>query len=155
MVRYTQPTVYSPWSRQMLNQELTLWQLTLSFPVMLFVQLIRIKGTLLITYFMSFYWTHFLSARPNKGLFINDLLVANVKNFGICFFPQAKKPKCHVCVKLCNIPQRSVRQRWTGMNAPFATQRKEPEPHMCYQQTHTAAMGSRPRREIDFSEGIK
>lgn len=43
-----------------------------------------------MTYFMSFYWTHFLSARPNKGLFTNDLLVANVKNFGICFFPQTK-----------------------------------------------------------------
>lgn len=74
------------------------------------------------------------------------------------FFSSNKKPKCHVCVKLCNIPQRSVRQRWTGMNAPFATQRKEPEPHMCYQQTRTAAaatMGSRPRQKIDFSEGIK
>lgn len=62
----------------------------------------KIKEALLNTYFMIFYWAHFLYDRPNKSLFTNDLLVANVKNFEMCFFPQTKKTKMSY---LCEVMQ--------------------------------------------------
>lgn len=48
-------------------------------------------------------------------------MFANLENSGKIFFLKQKKAKCRVCVKLRNIPQRMMRQRWMGMNAPFTT----------------------------------
>lgn len=122
----------------------------------------------------------FVPAWTNKGLFTCDLWrhhVCKFKHFGKCFSFRLNcvelvlgqmllevglfsaslfeiREKCYVCVKWSTISLKSVHQRWMGMNVPFTTREKEPELHMCYWQTR-ATTGSRPRQEMDFSEGIK
>lgn len=108
----------------------SLWKLTLSF---------------------SFYWT------PSSSTFHTSLTkegFTNVKHFGKCFFLEPKHQNV-MFVWNYGTSHRGWCVRQTGMNAPFATQEKEPELHMCYQQTRTTTTDSRPRQKTDFSEGIK
>lgn len=161
MVRYTQPIL----SQVALNQEKSL-RVNTFLSKDSFVTLMRIKLALLIKYsslaelfFIGLVLLLFVTAWTNKGLFTYEWWsehVCKFKNFGKCFsFSKKSKMPC-----LCEIMQHPIEvgaSEMDGHECVFYHPGKGAQLHMCYRQTRTTTTttGSRPRQEIDFSEGNK